>query len=565
MVLLFMRLPAAAPIPAAQYLRMSTEHQLYSFVNQRKAIQDFAQRNGYRVVSSYEDAGKSGLALRHRQGLQTLLNDVVSGSAPFQIILVYDVSRWGRFQDCDEAAHYEFLCRSSGVDVHYCVEEFANDGSTSSSILKSLKRSMAGEYSRELSNKVFAAQRRLALSGFRPGSSAGYGLRRMAISASGKPIRELSPGEMKPFVSDHVTLVPGPEKELAVLRRIYYRFIRARGTISTYDIARELNNDGIPAVHGGAWSPFLVRKVLKDPKYTGTLVWARTTQRLLTNPKRKPTNEWVIKEQAYEPIIDRDTFEKAQEVFQWRATHVVSEEDLLRGLKRILARYGRISEALVNQKTAGYALSTYQKRFGSMRQVYQLLGCSYQEEIFLARSRGEDTVDARNRLVLRILQRYQGRLSLYRVPHSCRRANLLLDDKFRLYVWMAKRYSTPSGKRGWLFYPAPKENDGLVLLCAMSAGSQHCSAMYLLPPQASGRTKYSFAPGDSLPKDAHRLVGMSKLCIAACEMLEASPRLRTLIELTEAEKSATRERNKKRRPSEPLPSFVRMAPKVGRV
>jgi len=46
----------------------------------------------------------------------------VSGHAAYKAILVYDVSRWGPFQDNDEAAHYEFLCKSTGVPVHYCAE-----------------------------------------------------------------------------------------------------------------------------------------------------------------------------------------------------------------------------------------------------------------------------------------------------------------------------------------------------------------------------------------------------------------------------------------------------------
>ncbi len=54
---------------------------------------------------------------------------MMSGRAQFKVILVYDVSRWGRFQDVDEAAHYEFLCRSASVPVRYCAEQFENDGS----------------------------------------------------------------------------------------------------------------------------------------------------------------------------------------------------------------------------------------------------------------------------------------------------------------------------------------------------------------------------------------------------------------------------------------------------
>jgi hypothetical protein len=55
---------------------------------------------------------------------------------------VYDVSRWGRFQDSDEAAHYEFVCKTAGAPVHYCAEMFANDGTLLSTIMKALKRAM---------------------------------------------------------------------------------------------------------------------------------------------------------------------------------------------------------------------------------------------------------------------------------------------------------------------------------------------------------------------------------------------------------------------------------------
>jgi len=84
----------------------------------------------------------------------------------YAAVLVYDVSRWGRFQDTDEAAYYEFLCKQAGIPVHYCAEPFPNDSTVSSSILKALKRSMAAEYSRELGVKVYAGKKRLVRLGF---------------------------------------------------------------------------------------------------------------------------------------------------------------------------------------------------------------------------------------------------------------------------------------------------------------------------------------------------------------------------------------------------------------
>ena len=158
---------------AAQYVRMSTEHQQYSLDNQRLAIQAYAAAKGLSVVRTYADAARSGLVLKRRDGLRQLLQDVVSGNPGYKAILVYDVSRWGRFQDTDEAAHYEFLCKSAGIPVHYCAESFVNDGTLPNMLLKALKRSMAGEYSRELGVKTFAGQWNIAIRrGFR--GSGGY-------------------------------------------------------------------------------------------------------------------------------------------------------------------------------------------------------------------------------------------------------------------------------------------------------------------------------------------------------------------------------------------------------
>jgi len=78
---------------------------------------------------------------------------VSADQADFEYILVYDVSRWGRFQDVDESAHYEFICKQAGIKVAYCAEQFDNDGSMISSIVKNIKRVMAAEYSRETLGK----------------------------------------------------------------------------------------------------------------------------------------------------------------------------------------------------------------------------------------------------------------------------------------------------------------------------------------------------------------------------------------------------------------------------
>jgi DNA invertase Pin-like site-specific DNA recombinase len=221
---------AQALVPAAQYVRMSTENQEFSIANQEAVIQDYAHRYGFVVVSTYSDSGKSGVTITHRKELRRLLHDVTSGEAQFKTILVYDVSRFGRFQDVDEAAHYEFLCRSAGIPVCYCAEQFHNDGSLASSMMKALKRTMAAEYSRELGVKVSAGQRRLTLLGYRVVGEPGYGMRRMTVSMDGQRKILLQSGEHKGIKTDRTILVPGPKEEVDGVRAIFELAAKGRST-----------------------------------------------------------------------------------------------------------------------------------------------------------------------------------------------------------------------------------------------------------------------------------------------------------------------------------------------
>ena len=204
---------------------MSTEHQQYSTENQGDKIQEYASQRGIEIVRTYADEGKSGLRIDGRQALQRLIKDVETGAADFKIILVYDVSRWGRFQDADESAYYEYICRRAGIQVAYCAEQFENDGSPVSTIVKGVKRAMAGEYSRELSAKVFAGQCRLIELGFRQGGPAGYGLRRVLVDQQGSVKADLARGEHKSLQMDRVILMPGPDEEVEVVNRMYGWFI----------------------------------------------------------------------------------------------------------------------------------------------------------------------------------------------------------------------------------------------------------------------------------------------------------------------------------------------------
>ena len=199
----------AKELRAAQYVRMSTDHQKYSPENQRTAIAAYAAQRGIAIVRSYADEGRSGLTIAGRSGLEDLIQDVLQERVDYNCVLVYDVSRWGRFQDVDESAFYEFICRRGGVAVHYCEEEFENDGSLASVIMKSMSRVEAASFSKRLSKRIFMAQSYGVSLGFWRGGTAPYGYRRQAVDKNGAPRGLLAPGQQKPFKSDRVILVPG--------------------------------------------------------------------------------------------------------------------------------------------------------------------------------------------------------------------------------------------------------------------------------------------------------------------------------------------------------------------
>lgn len=359
-------------VDAAQYLRKSTvEHQKYSIDNQIAAIERYADDHHYRVVQSYVDAGRSGLTFDNRHELKRLIKDVQSGSASFRAILVYDVSRWGRFQDADEAAYYEYACKRAGIRVVYCAEPFGNDGTPLDTVIKGLKRAMAGEYSRELGVKVYAGQKRIIEQGFRLGALAGYGLRRQLVDPSGKPRGILKVGERKSVSSDRVILVPGPREEIAVVRHIFRTFIKT-GKRQT-EIARALNRRGLVSSTGAPWNFSSVDRVLTSPKYTGLNVWGRTTAKLGCRPVRIPSDRWIYSPMSSPPIVSRSTFEKAQQkiaAYRVRKT----DAEVLASLRKLWRRRGKLTGRLIDKDRTVPSESALTWRFGSLSETYRLIG-----------------------------------------------------------------------------------------------------------------------------------------------------------------------------------------------
>ena len=495
-------------IPVAQYLRMSTEHQQYSLQHQMTAIERYAESHGLAVAQTYSDAAKSGVVLKRRSGLRQLLRDVVAGSAAYKAILVYDVSRWGRFQDSDEAAHYEFLCKSAGVPVHYCAETFANDGTMPSLIMKALKRTMAAEYSRELSVKVFEGHKRLALLGFKQGGIPGFGLRRMLVDANRKPKQLLADGERKSIATDRVILVPGPSEEVQCVRDIYRMLLSERRSV--YGIAGELNRRGIEYSGTSKWDYLAVSNILTHPKYAGCHVYGRTAQKLYTPSIRLARENWTVTPGAYQPIVDRATFDQAQRVLAARTINQ-SDDKLLEHLRALLAKKGRLSLALIQSCSYTASPTTYARRFGSLRDAYGRIGYGSPSDF--------GTVDLRRRtralreeLMERIRAMFPNEVKV--VQRGGRwRSRLRMRNRLTIAVQVVRSVRTWKTTVRWRIDPLPKERRFVTLLARLNLENDAVQDLHIFPALGL-RDRYFISLKDPWLKGAERLSSLDLFCEA---------------------------------------------------
>ena len=491
--------PSPPPtIRAAQYVRMSTEHQQYSTDNQAATIAIYAEKHGLEIVKTYADEGKSGLNIKGRPALQALLDDVESGRADFAVLLVYDVSRWGRFQDPDEAASYELRCKSKGVRVLYCGEEWENDGSIGSSIIKTVKRAMAGEYSRELSVKVFAGQANLIRLGYRQGGPAGYGLRRQLVDQQGVAKGLLGRGEHKSIATDRVILVRGPDEEIAIVREVYRRFIEAGE--SEAEIALDLNARGVRTDLGREWTRGTVHQLLINEKYIGNNVWARTSCKLKGEHVENAPEDWVRANGVFDAIIPAPMFDAAQTLIAKRSEKL-SDDQMLTALSLIFAQRGFLSGLIIDEADDCPSSSAFRSRFGSLLRAYTLVGFApdhdyrYLEINRRLRALHPDILAG----IMSGIEQTGG--SVVRDQET---DLLRINGEFSVSVTIARCFQTSAGGNRWKLRLDTKLRPDITLAVRMDADNAAAKDYYLLPALDMREATLRLADFNGLSLDAYR-------------------------------------------------------------
>lgn len=150
--------------------------------------------------------------------------------------------------------------------------------------------------------------------------------------------------------NDHHQLIID-EETAPIVRMIFEKFIGGRSIIG---ITKDLNEMGIPNPseykrlkgmnyrhpqgkrNDGMWPDSSVRRILKNEMYIGNMVQGKNTTMSykIKQCRAIPKEEWIIVENTHEPIIDRETFEKAQALFNRniRSSPVVRDVGLFSGL-----------------------------------------------------------------------------------------------------------------------------------------------------------------------------------------------------------------------------------------
>ncbi len=492
-------------VRVAQYLRMSTDHQQYSLHNQSEYIKDYAEKNNMEIAYTYDDAGKSGVSIVGRHSLQQLLSDVEQKKIDIQAVLFYDVSRFGRFQNSDEAAYYSFLFERNGVDLIYCSEPIpTKDFPLESSVILNIKRSSAAYHSRNLSEKVFIGQVNLIKLGYHQGGMAGYGLRRLLVDENGIAKEILNFRKRKSIQTDRVILIPGPKNEIKIVNRIYDLFIDSN--VPEFIIAERLNEQSIPAENGTSWTRAKIHQILTNEKYIGNNIYNKTSSKLKSRLVKNPKHEWIRCDKAYKPIISKKKYNKAQEIIQLRSIHLTNG-DLLEKLKEKLESNGKLSGFIIDEDDTGPSSSVYRTRFGGLLRAYTLIGYKPEHDYSYLQIN-----EALRSFYSEIIEDFKGEIlkSNCHIDEYKYYPMLYINDEFLISVLVTKCIHMKSGKLRWKVRFDNSQKADITIVIRMNSQNISPLDFYIIPKIENEYSKMCMMETNNIRLDLYRFDNLDK-------------------------------------------------------
>jgi hypothetical protein len=356
--------------------------------------------------------------------------------------------------------------------------------------MKNIKRVAAGDYSRDLSARVFAGSCRMVKRGFKQGGTAGFGLQRVLVDQFGSPKCLLRPGEYKALQTDRVILRPGPPKQVEIVRRVFRSFVV--GKKSEYAIAGELNEKGILNEFGRPWRMLAIRRLLTDEKYLGNYVYNRKSGKLKSERRANPPERWVRCEKAFEAIIDPATFEAAGKIIERRPRRTIrawkSNQEMLALLHSLLRRKGHLSADMIDNADNLPRNATYIARFGSLRRAYELIG--YHPDAFKSSVARRAVREALNALADELGSKIQaaGVSAVYDAAYS----RLTIGPDLTVSIVLARCQRQSNGFLRWPIVRRIDRAARLVLAVRMKEGNSSVLDYHLLPTKRALKPKLAF-------------------------------------------------------------------------
>lgn len=298
-------------IPAVGYIRVSSEQQAgekqSSLADQREAIHALAQRLHATLGAVYEDAGISGATVAKRPALRALLEDCAANpQRPAGYVLVLNDSRFGRFDDPDEAAALRFQLKQSGWVVRFAEADESNDP-TARHVMRAIGSAQASEYRRNLRANATRGRIGTVKQGYWA-SRAPFGYRRAVVFPPAQA-RVLDHGVCKAR-EEKIKLVPGPPEEVAMVQECFRRY--ASGEYSMRALCRWLNLQPVAREGRSKWFGVTVHNLLENYAYLGAIAARRRTAvRMEAGDYARQDPEFIVWD-AHEPLIDRETFDRVQ-------------------------------------------------------------------------------------------------------------------------------------------------------------------------------------------------------------------------------------------------------------
>ena len=341
---------------AGIYIRLSKadeeKNESESITNQRNFIISYLQENGYELYDEYVDDGLSGTSF-DRPAFNRMIDDIENKK--INMVITKDSSRLGRnneeFIGYTERYFPEHNVRYISIldSIDTYLDSVGNE-------MIQIKGMMNEWYSKDISKKIKASVETKKKQGLFLGGYTPYGYKHDPLNKYKLIIDE--------NVADNVRL-------------IYEMFINGN---SLGKIAKHLTSKKIstPSVYKNMnfnkdrktrnlWDERTIDDILKNPTYIGNLAQNRRrkvnykSKKIIANPKDK----WIIAENTHEPIIDKETFDLVQNIYEKNKNrNEKSHEHLLRGFIYCKECGHRLGINQSKDKKRHYMICNHYRKYG---------------------------------------------------------------------------------------------------------------------------------------------------------------------------------------------------------